>query len=130
VNVLLVEDDDAIAEPLVKGLERQGYSVHREATGIGGVDAFLDTYGLDPGDLPGGDGQSANTIDLVPGTSLDSRGACGTDSTRPTSSRSSSGRSPTSGRRSPTRFACHEKAVHGVAHLGTFGSDGCHMTWS
>ena len=40
VNVLLVEDDDAIAEPLVKGLERQGYAVHRESTGLGGVDAF------------------------------------------------------------------------------------------
>ncbi|MEI7664996.1 MAG: hypothetical protein WCI65_02980, partial [Synechococcaceae cyanobacterium ELA263] len=38
---------------------------------IGGVDAFLESYSLQPGDLPGGDGQSANTIDLVPGTSLD-----------------------------------------------------------
>ncbi len=47
VNVLLVEDDDAIAEPLVKGLERQGYSVHREATGIGGVDAFCSSAPVD-----------------------------------------------------------------------------------
>jgi hypothetical protein len=38
---------------------------------ISGVDTFLGSYGLQPGDLPGGDGQSANTIDLVPGTSLD-----------------------------------------------------------
>lgn len=40
VNVLLVEDDDAIAEPLTKGLEHQGLTVHRESTGLGGVDAF------------------------------------------------------------------------------------------
>jgi DNA-binding response OmpR family regulator len=33
VNILLVEDDDSIAEPLRKGLEREGYSVHRVATG-------------------------------------------------------------------------------------------------
>jgi hypothetical protein len=38
---------------------------------ISGVDTFLESYGLQPGDLAGGDGQSANTIDLVPGTSLD-----------------------------------------------------------
>jgi len=40
VNVLLVEDDDAIAEPLTKGLERQGFVVHREATGLAGVETF------------------------------------------------------------------------------------------
>ena len=39
MNVLLIEDDDAIAEPLVKGLERQGFHVVRESTGIGGVNA-------------------------------------------------------------------------------------------
>ena len=33
VNILLVEDDDAIADPLTKGLEREGYSVQRVATG-------------------------------------------------------------------------------------------------
>ena len=33
MNILLVEDDDSIAEPLRKGLEREGYSVHRVATG-------------------------------------------------------------------------------------------------
>jgi two-component system, OmpR family, response regulator RegX3 len=33
VNILLVEDDDSIAEPLRKGLEREGYTVHRVATG-------------------------------------------------------------------------------------------------
>jgi DNA-binding response OmpR family regulator len=47
VNVLLVEDDDAIAEPLVKGLERQGYTVHRESTGLGGVDAFRSSLQVD-----------------------------------------------------------------------------------
>ena len=45
--MLLVEDDDAIAEPLVKGLERQGYSVHRESTGLGGVDAFRSSLPVD-----------------------------------------------------------------------------------
>jgi len=32
-RVLVVEDDDAIAEPLAHGLEREGYSVTRVATG-------------------------------------------------------------------------------------------------
>lgn len=33
MHVLLVEDDDAIAEPLVKGLEREGFAVARVSTG-------------------------------------------------------------------------------------------------
>jgi two-component system response regulator RegX3 len=33
VQVLLVEDDDAIAEPLVRGLEREGFDVARVSTG-------------------------------------------------------------------------------------------------
>ena len=33
MKILLVEDDDSIAEPLAKGLEREGYSVNRVATG-------------------------------------------------------------------------------------------------
>ena len=33
VNVLLVEDDDAIAEPLAVGLRREGFQVTRAATG-------------------------------------------------------------------------------------------------
>lgn len=33
MHVLLVEDDDAIAEPLVRGLEREGLSATRVATG-------------------------------------------------------------------------------------------------
>lgn len=40
MDVLLVEDDNAIAEPLIRGLERQGFVVHRESTGLGGVAAF------------------------------------------------------------------------------------------
>jgi two-component system, OmpR family, response regulator RegX3 len=40
VDVLVVEDDDAIAEPLVKGLERQGFSVTRESTGEGALAAL------------------------------------------------------------------------------------------
>jgi two-component system response regulator RegX3 len=47
VNVLLVEDDDAIAEPLIKGLERQGFVVHRESTGLGAVSAFRSTPTVD-----------------------------------------------------------------------------------
>ena len=33
MRVLIVEDDDAIAEPLVKGLEREGFATTRVATG-------------------------------------------------------------------------------------------------
>lgn len=47
MNVLLVEDDDAIAEPLIKGLERQGFAVHRESTGLGAVGAFRSTPTVD-----------------------------------------------------------------------------------
>lgn len=39
VNVLLVEDDEAIAQPLVKGLEREGFTVQWVATGLAAVDA-------------------------------------------------------------------------------------------
>ena len=34
MNVLLVEDDDAIAEPLASGLRREGFEVTRAATGV------------------------------------------------------------------------------------------------
>lgn len=47
MNVLVVEDDDAIAEPLVKGLERQGFTVRRESTGLAGVDAFRSDPSID-----------------------------------------------------------------------------------
>jgi len=33
VNLLVVEDDDSIAEPLVEGLRREGFGVQRAATG-------------------------------------------------------------------------------------------------
>jgi two-component system phosphate regulon response regulator OmpR len=37
VRILLVEDDDGIALPLVKGLEREGYDVDRVANGAGAL---------------------------------------------------------------------------------------------
>lgn len=43
MDVLLVEDDDAIAEPLVKGLERQGFDVRRESTGAGALAALAES---------------------------------------------------------------------------------------
>ena len=39
MRVLLVEDDDTIAVPLVKGLEREGFSVTRVSTGQEAVEA-------------------------------------------------------------------------------------------
>ncbi len=39
VKVLIVEDEDAIAEPLVKGLRREGFDVVRVATGGAALDA-------------------------------------------------------------------------------------------
>jgi DNA-binding response OmpR family regulator len=38
VHVLVVEDDDAIADPLVTGLIRQGFTVTRVATGAGALE--------------------------------------------------------------------------------------------
>jgi two-component system response regulator RegX3 len=60
MHVLIVEDDDSIAEPLSKGLERQGFSVRRESTGLGAIDALasdghVDVILLDLG-LPDIDG--------------------------------------------------------------------------
>ena len=37
MRILLVEDDDGIALPLVKGLEREGYEVDRVASGAGAL---------------------------------------------------------------------------------------------
>jgi two-component system response regulator RegX3 len=42
VRVLLVEDDDTIASPLVRGLEREGFSVEHRATGAGALASFHD----------------------------------------------------------------------------------------
>jgi len=56
VRVLLVEDDDAIAEPLSQGLEREGFTVTRVATGDGALSAGdTDVVLLDLG-LPDVDG--------------------------------------------------------------------------
>jgi DNA-binding response OmpR family regulator len=56
VRVLLVEDDDAIAEPLAKGLLREGFSVERVATGSAALAAApADLVLLDLG-LPDIDG--------------------------------------------------------------------------
>jgi two-component system response regulator RegX3 len=59
VRLLVVEDDDAIAVPLVGGLERAGYTVDRAATGaealvrVAGADLVLLDLGLP--DLDGAD---------------------------------------------------------------------------
>jgi two-component system response regulator RegX3 len=39
VHILVVEDEDAIADPLVAGLRREGYDVARVATGEGALEA-------------------------------------------------------------------------------------------
>jgi DNA-binding response OmpR family regulator len=39
VHILVVEDEDAIADPLVAGLRREGYDVSRVATGDGALQA-------------------------------------------------------------------------------------------
>ncbi|MDH5332659.1 MAG: response regulator, partial [Thermoleophilia bacterium] len=38
MKVLVVEDEDAIAEPLVEGLQREGWEVERAATGAAALD--------------------------------------------------------------------------------------------
>jgi DNA-binding response OmpR family regulator len=57
--VLLAEDDPAIAEPLSRALQREGYQVHVVTDGIGALDAAehsgIDLLVLDLG-LPGMDG--------------------------------------------------------------------------
>jgi DNA-binding response OmpR family regulator len=56
VHLLVVEDDDAIAEPLVAGLIRQGYEVTRVATGSAALEPrTVDMVLLDLG-LPDTDG--------------------------------------------------------------------------
>jgi two-component system, OmpR family, response regulator RegX3 len=56
MRVLVVEDDDAIAEPLVKGLRREGYATDRVASGAAALDAGpADVVLLDLG-LPDMDG--------------------------------------------------------------------------
>lgn len=56
MHVLLVEDDDAIADPLVKGLAREGFDTERVATGAAALDhGDTDLVLLDLG-LPDMDG--------------------------------------------------------------------------
>jgi DNA-binding response OmpR family regulator len=60
MRVLLVEDDESIASPLVRGLEREGFSVEHRATGAGALesvrgDGLADVVLLDLG-LPDVDG--------------------------------------------------------------------------
>ena len=57
MQVLLVEDDDSIADPLTTGLEREGFSVTRVATGHDALDRYAeaDLVLLDLG-LPDTDG--------------------------------------------------------------------------
>ena len=44
MNLLLIEDDDAIAEPLQNGLERQGFVVRRESTGSAGIEVLNSSF--------------------------------------------------------------------------------------
>lgn len=56
MRILVVEDDEAIAAPLVRGLEREGHEVTRVATGAAAIDAGeSDVVLLDLG-LPDVDG--------------------------------------------------------------------------
>jgi DNA-binding response OmpR family regulator len=56
MRLLVVEDEDAIAEPLVEGLRREGFEVERVATGAGALEAKEpDLVLLDVG-LPDTDG--------------------------------------------------------------------------
>ena len=56
MKVLIVEDEDAIAEPLAEGLRREGFDVERVATGGAALEASgADLVLLDLG-LPDIDG--------------------------------------------------------------------------
>ena len=41
MRILVVEDEDSIAEPLVAGLRREGFDVDRAATGAAALDESL-----------------------------------------------------------------------------------------
>jgi DNA-binding response OmpR family regulator len=79
VRVLVVEDDDGIAEPLVEGLTREGFDVSRVATGASALDASTpDVVLLDLG-LPDIDGYTVcrqlRSRSSVPILVLTARGA-------------------------------------------------------
>jgi len=42
-HILVIEDDPAVAEALVEGIGREGFDVHWESTGTGGVDYARDS---------------------------------------------------------------------------------------
>jgi two-component system response regulator RegX3 len=56
MKILLVEDEDAIAEPLADGLRREGFDVERVATGEAALEAKLPDVVLLDLRLPGIDG--------------------------------------------------------------------------
>ena len=56
MQILIVEDDDAIAKPLAAGLEREGFEVTRVATGEDALEAALPDLVLLDLRLPGMDG--------------------------------------------------------------------------
>jgi two-component system, OmpR family, response regulator RegX3 len=56
VKILLVEDEDAIAEPLAEGLQREGFEVARVATVAGALGAAEADLVLLDLRLPDGDG--------------------------------------------------------------------------
>jgi two-component system response regulator RegX3 len=79
VRVLVVEDDDGIAEPLVEGLTREGFEANRVSTGAGALGApAADLVILDLG-LPDMDGyavcQQLRSRSSVPIIVVTARGA-------------------------------------------------------
>ena len=56
MQILIVEDDDAIAKPLAAGLEREGFDVTRVSTGEDALEAALPDLVLLDLRLPGMDG--------------------------------------------------------------------------
>jgi DNA-binding response OmpR family regulator len=56
VQILIVEDDDAIAKPLAAGLEREGFDVTRVSTGEDALEAAIPDLVLLDLRLPGMDG--------------------------------------------------------------------------
>jgi len=56
VQILIVEDDDAIAQPLAAGLEREGFDVTRVSTGEDALEAAVPDLVLLDLRLPGMDG--------------------------------------------------------------------------
>ena len=56
MQILIVEDDDAIAKPLAAGLEREGFDVSRVSTGEDALEAALPDLVLLDLRLPGMDG--------------------------------------------------------------------------